>query len=210
MEEALRPGVGPEQTGNEHVDSAHVEAGERGAPDWPRIYVASLADYNEGVLHGAWIDATQESALIHDEINRMLSKSPTTSHAEEFAVHDFEGFGHYRPSEYERVETISRVARGIAEYGSAFGAWAAQCDNDDEQLDNFEDAYLGDYDSVTSYAEQLLDDIGLTRIVEEHVPEELQSYVEVIAERLANDLVLGGDITAIEHAGGVWIFDGTF
>lgn len=35
------------------------------APDTPRVYVACLAAYNSGFLHGAWIDAGQGEAHSH-------------------------------------------------------------------------------------------------------------------------------------------------
>lgn len=41
----------------------------------PRIYVASLADYNAGHLLGVWIDATDEPAEIWKQINAMLKRS---------------------------------------------------------------------------------------------------------------------------------------
>ena len=31
----------------------------------PKIYVACLAAYNNGFLHGQWIDANQETEAIH-------------------------------------------------------------------------------------------------------------------------------------------------
>jgi hypothetical protein len=34
-----------------------------------RIYVACLASYNNGILHGAWIDAWQDETAVWDEIN---------------------------------------------------------------------------------------------------------------------------------------------
>ena len=46
------------------------------------------------------------------------------SGAEEWAVFDYEGFGPLRLSEYETVERISRLGRGIAEHGEAFAAFA--------------------------------------------------------------------------------------
>ncbi len=48
----------------------------------PRIYVACLASYNAGRLHGAWIDAHQEPEAITAEVWKMLASSPTL-HAEE-------------------------------------------------------------------------------------------------------------------------------
>lgn len=40
-----------------------------------RIYVACLAAYNSGYLHGVWIDATAEIDDIQDQINSMLESS---------------------------------------------------------------------------------------------------------------------------------------
>ena len=37
-----------------------------------RIYVACLAAYNNGKLHGVWIDATDDIDDIQDQINDML------------------------------------------------------------------------------------------------------------------------------------------
>ena len=37
-----------------------------------RIYVADLAAYNNGRLHGVWIDATEEMDDIWAQVNQML------------------------------------------------------------------------------------------------------------------------------------------
>lgn len=42
----------------------------------PRIYVACLASYNAGRLHGAWVDADQDPDDIEREVWAMLRKSP--------------------------------------------------------------------------------------------------------------------------------------
>lgn len=41
----------------------------------PRVYIACLASYNNGTLHGAWIDADQEPEDIQDAINQILRDS---------------------------------------------------------------------------------------------------------------------------------------
>ena len=56
-----------------------------------RIYVADLAAYNNGILHGVWIDATQDIDDIQEQINDMLASSPEED-AEEYAIRDDEGF----------------------------------------------------------------------------------------------------------------------
>jgi hypothetical protein len=40
--------------------SEHQRQSEKLQKDVPRIYVASLSDYNNGVLHGRWIDASSD------------------------------------------------------------------------------------------------------------------------------------------------------
>jgi antirestriction protein len=45
----------------------------------PRIYIASLSDYNAGTLHGAWIHADQGAENIQAEVSAMLSASPTAA-----------------------------------------------------------------------------------------------------------------------------------
>ena len=82
-----------------HEAEANPEVEPR---DRLRIYVASLSDYNAGRLHGAWIDAAQEPEQIEAEIAWMLKQSPEPI-AEEWAIHDHEGFGGVRLSEYEQV-----------------------------------------------------------------------------------------------------------
>lgn len=54
------------------------------------IYAASLSDYNNGILHGAWIDADEDVERMSGEITEMLADSPTTKRygepAEEWAI----------------------------------------------------------------------------------------------------------------------------
>ena len=80
-----------------------------------RIYVACLAAYNNGKLHGAWIDATQDLDDIQDQINQMLADSPEPD-AEEYAIHDYEGFDGYGLSEYEGIQSVHEIACFIEEH----------------------------------------------------------------------------------------------
>ena len=40
-----------------------------------QIYVACLASYNNGILHGAWIDANQDANAIYGAVQAMLADS---------------------------------------------------------------------------------------------------------------------------------------
>ena len=67
MELPPQVGAGPEATGNENN-----EEHEQLRLDRPRIYVASLSDYNAGILHGDWINATDEPDELQAVVNEML------------------------------------------------------------------------------------------------------------------------------------------
>ena len=98
----------------------------------PRIYVACLAAYNNGYLHGAWIEADQDADEIRDEIAAMLARSPI-EHAEEYAIHDYEGFEGVTISEYAGIDTVARMGAFIAEHGALGAGLLDQCDDDMDQ-----------------------------------------------------------------------------
>ncbi len=168
----------------------------------PRIYAASLADYNNGNLHGRWIDANQDPNDIHAEIGDMLDTSKIPG-AEEWAIHDYEGFGSFRLSEYESIDTVARIAQGIAEHGTVFTHWVDHVGTTDtDSLDHFDEHYLGTWDNLSDYAEQLLDDLGVD--LDHLVPGWLSPYVSIDYEQLGNDIA--SDLYVSEHGSETHLF----
>lgn len=147
-----------------------------------RIYVASLSDYNAGRLHGVWIDADQDVDDVWEAINKMLAASREPI-AEEWAIHDYEGFGPYRLSEYESIAKVVLLAQAIAEEGEAVAAFV---DNDssplddatdvEDLLDSFRDSYRGCFDSMKDYAYDFVENCGWGGM--ETIPEELENYID--------------------------------
>lgn len=185
---------------------------ERARDSAPQIWIGSLSDYNNGTLHGEWMDAARDAEEIHADIRAILARSPTAAKygdaAEEWGIFDHEGFGAYNVPEYESIEIVSRIARGIAEHGPAFAAWADVMDGE-EALDGFADAYLGEYDSLEAYATQLVEDLGYNQILDDNLPEHVRRYVEINVAGLAQDMWLSGDVNVYHRdGGGVWLFDG--
>lgn len=132
----------------------------------PAIYVASLADYNNGRLHGTWIDATVGTDAIYEKIQAMLATSEEFA-PKEFAIHDYEGFGSKRLGEYESIEYIAALAEGIQRHGEAFAAWVDYSGLDMEDWQHFEDAYLGEYRDLEAYADHIVDELGWREQVDE-------------------------------------------
>lgn len=176
----------------------------------PQIWVASLADYNNGTLHGTWLNAAREEAELQADIATMLAASPLTAAtgepAEEWAIHHSQGFGPLRIDPHESLHWISLVGKGIAEHGLAFAAYANVVE-EEELLADFEAAYLGHYDSLHAYIEQLINDLAYDYIMAQALPAKVRPYVKIDISATANDLLLGGDLHALSAPdGGVWIF----
>lgn len=173
----------------------------------PKVWIASLSDYNAGHLHGAWVNADQESDDIWTGINEVLRSSPTPG-AEEWAVFDHEGFGPMRLSEHESVDRLSRLGLGVAEHGEAFAAFAGFLGSDeDELLSSFEETYLGQWESSEAYAQDYLDSCGIDQLLDEHVPDSLRPYVQVDVEMLARDMEFEGALLQMpDGQGGVYLF----
>ena len=128
----------------------------------PRIYVACLAAYNAGLLHGKWIDANQDEEDIMEEIQTMLKASPEPF-AEEWAIHDYENFGPVKLSEHESIEKVAELGQAMAEHGLAAAAYF----DENKNLENFEDSLIGIFTSEIDFAHYWLEQSGHLKFLEE-------------------------------------------
>jgi antirestriction protein len=176
----------------------------------PKIYVASLSDYNDGRLFGRWLNADQTADELYEAVKSMLDASPMPN-AEEWGIFDYEGFGPLRIDEYEDFRTVSMLANGITEHGEAFAHWVdLTSERDENAVTNFQSSYLGCFESLGAYAESLLEDLGYLDMIQPPLPEFLQPYVSIDIESLARDLELSGDVMTAEGSEGVYVFNSTW
>jgi antirestriction protein len=157
----------------------------------PKIYVACLATYNSGILHGAWIDADQEEDAMRAEVAAMLEAS-SIPEAEEYAIHDYEGFGEVRLEEYTAIGTVAHMAAFAADHGELGMAVLAHfCGDFEEARDALEDRYLGKFSSLADYMQDMMEECA-------SIPESLRFYIDWQA--MARDTELSGDVLTITTA----------
>lgn len=161
--------------------------------DVPCVYVACLAAYNNGKLHGQWIDCNQDTADIWAEIEEMLSNSPEPD-AEEWAVHDFENWQGIEISECEDIERLAKLAQMLTEHGAAFAAYCQYYGNDASPED-FTEYYMGEYKSEEDFAYEQWEELGLIKKLEEL--NIFDSYInwEAIARDLFIDSYFSVDVS---------------
>ena len=165
----------------------------------PRIYVACLASYNAGTLHGVWIDCDGKDAQeLTAEVEAMLAKSPVP--CAEHAIHDHEGFDGFDVGEYTALSDVAEIVALLEEYGDVARAAATLVMNDLEQVRSLRtEHYLGSWSSLEQYAENLLDG-------QIDLPAGLACYFDYGA--YGRDLELSGDISTVETSDGeVHVFD---
>ena len=141
-----------------------------------RIYVACLASYNAGILHGEWIDASDDPEDMQASIDAMLSRSRQPD-AEEWAIHDYEA--PFPIGEYSSLDEIAETVSFIDEHDEPGIAALQLSSNGIEDAQTLMDGFHGVYDSMREYAEEYAEScIG--------VPDHIWPYFDV--DKLARDL----------------------
>ena len=164
--------------------------------DTPQIYVACLAAYNNGFLHGCWVDATQGKDEIYKNIYNMLAESPIEG-GEEWAIHDYSGFGDARIEEYESIEQIVLIGDFIDKHGELGASLLGEYSIDDAQT-CLEDHYHGAYDCEVDFARTIFEEC-----YNDAIPVNLIYYFDY--EAFARDLFIN-DYFSIEAQGRTHVF----
>jgi len=141
-------------------------------------------------LHGCWIDAVLGESHIWEAVRTMLAASPEDM-AEEWAIHDYEGFEGAPISEWTSFERIAALADFIAEHGSLGGKLLEHYGGELDDARTALEHYFGEYESLEDYARSQTEDTS-------EIPESLAYYIDYKA--MARDWENSGDITAIETA----------
>lgn len=169
----------------------------------PRAWVGCLGCYNSGALVGKWLEGESCADLVAAGLARVETRGDYTAQfcvrcgGDEFWVLDYENYGDLLGGECSPIEA-QEIAQAIATIeGESLNieAVSAYCSNHhlrianfDEWRDDYEAAYLGEWDSVEDYAREYVESTGLL----DGVAESVARYFDY--ESFARDLEIGGDI----------------
>ena len=161
----------------------------------PRIYVASLSDYNDGELVGKWIDAAQDPSDIQYEIDEMLQNSEDES-SEEWAIRDYENFEGIDIDENESIEKVSEIALMLEKFGEAFAGYFNTIDSYNISESNFLNTYVGEFSSVEDFGEETYKSLYT-------IPAFLEPYIDY--ESVGRDLC-SGSYSYVEGGIGIFVY----
>jgi len=159
------------------------------APDseTPRIYVACLAAYNDGQLHGCWVDVEDEDS-IWDAVQAMLKSSPIPL-AEEWSIHDYENFQGVTIDENDSFARVVAIAEFIGNCSGFGGKLLENYGGDIEDAESALERYNGEYETLADFAQELTESTT-------QIPESLKYYIDY--KSMARDMEMNGDIFSIE------------
>ena len=183
----------------------------------PRFYAACLASYNNGVLHGAWIDASTDVDEMREEIAAMLraSKFPNVTvecpetgedvpSAEEYAIHDHEGLGQL--GEYDSLETIAAIVDVLEEFdhmdSGDLAAILGDYSDPSEAAEALRDNFAGIYDTFKDYSDEAAEEMIACHSADGKTPQALINYFDYDA--WSRDLAM--EMHTIDVPSGVAVF----
>lgn len=121
----------------------------------------------------------------------MLKGSPVTD-AEEYAIHDYEGFGGIQISEYAGMGTVATLATFVVEHGALGAAVLDHFSGDiEDAIDALSDRYHGVFESLADYIQDVTEETT-------EIPQSLRYYIDWQA--MARDAEMSGDVFTVETA----------
>jgi len=130
----------------------------------PQVYVACLGCYNEGRLHGSWVDADELESEWDRKLDLIGDTYPMTKcnhpHHEEWAIHDYDGIPNL--GEHPDIPYLIKVMRAVEWQhqqgdGEAFLEWfnldPHNKSHHDDLSEAFQEAYCGEWDRPKDFAE---------------------------------------------------------
>ncbi|WP_454287203.1 antirestriction protein ArdA [Rhizobium arsenicireducens] len=138
-----------------------------------RIYVRALGAYNNGILHGRWIDVSSDVDEMQDEIKEMLSESPIKGE-EEWAVHDSESLPNFF-GEFPQLKDLAAFEELVEENPQYDRDVMVAIVEDFGSVANTDmDCVIGMYAEFSDYSNELADSL-----LDSHkTPDAIRSYFD--------------------------------
>lgn len=114
---------------------------------------------------------------------------PIAPCAEEFAIHDYEGFGSWGPDEYEPLDDVAAKGAFIAEHGALGAELLAHFSGRLNDASAAFEEYAGEWPDLAHFAEDLTEQSGVA------IPNSVRFYVDY--DTVERDLELGRNVFTV-------------
>lgn len=163
-------------------------------PPNPQVWVGCLAAYNQGDLHGEWIECSYGSEHINERIAHIIKTSPAAD-AEEWLIFDQQDMGDI--GENESPKYLAEVAEFILEHDELALICLDNVHGNLKEAESMIENYYGCYQSQEEFGWEMLENQGI------EIPDALLWYFD--AKAYGRDLLTSYD--AILSDGKIYVFD---
>jgi antirestriction protein len=165
----------------------------------PRVYVACLACYNAGKLHGHWIDADNDiESHLREAFGVSADDEILPCGGEEMLCHDNEDFGAYDLGE-ENVQAAGAIGEFLLKHGYVGSVALSETNGDIDEAEEMMDRFIGEFQSLEDYiCDYRNPALGIK------IPEDIAWYVDW--ERFAADCESNGEFNSFKHDDRYYVF----
>ena len=138
-----------------------VKEADEGSVDAPRIYVGTYAKYNDGSIDGKWIDLSKYNT--YEEFVDACRKLHKDEKDPEFMVQDYENFPEswYHEAGLPTEDEFNKINDFYMMDDDRKAAYEAYVNHtNDDDIEHFEEAYQGHFNSASDFAYDFVDGIG--------------------------------------------------
>ena len=131
----------------------------------PKVYVSTYAKYNDGSLGGEWVDLTDFDT--YEDFVDYCKELHQDENDPEFMVQDYEGYpsSWYHESGLPTEDEFNKINEYYLMSDIEKSAYETFIDyTDNEDIDDFHEAYQGQFESASDFAYDLVDSLGLDGI----------------------------------------------
>lgn len=147
-----------------------ADEGDNHDGDTPKIYVGTYAKYNDGSIDGKWIDLTKYNT--YEDFVQACQELHADEEDPEFMVQDYENFpekwyhegGLPTEEEFNKINEYYMMDDDHKEAYEAFVNHTGLV-----SMEDFEDAYVGKFDSAEDFAYSMIEDLGWDGIGSENL-----------------------------------------
>lgn len=154
-----------------------------------RIWIGTKRTFDDGILHGEWVDAELPPLDLVAAIGQVLSTSPVEDD-DEFIIAATDGFGDLRIDPEFPISEIKNVAEKVRIHGQLFIEYCRLLQDVGKATATFDWAYLGILDDYVEVGEQLLDRLGIRATFDEAfalLPPYLRTLIIIDGSKLLGD-----------------------
>ena len=133
----------------------------------PQVFVGCLAAYNDGKIHGAWVEAV-DLVELNTNARFILFTSPIPG-AEEWMISDNLNFQGINFNQYTPTEEVVAIATALKEYGKPFAIYRKYYGGYDvtaEFIQHFKEDYKGIFSEREDFVYEELKRRGIIKKVE--------------------------------------------